>query len=67
MRREVEKFEEAIGLYRKVELDAAERILLELNQHRPAKLYSLYLERISIFRQTPPPPNWDGAFTFTTK
>lgn len=67
VRREVEQFEEAVRLYRKLELDAAEGILLDLNLKRPARLYGLYLERISIFRQTPPPENWDGAFTFTTK
>ncbi len=27
----------------------------------------LYLERSEKFRQTPPPEDWDGVFTMTTK
>jgi adenylate cyclase len=30
-------------------------------------LYDLYSERIAVFRETPPPDNWDGVFALTTK
>lgn len=30
-------------------------------------LYDLYQERIRIFRETPPPANWDGVFVATGK
>lgn len=31
------------------------------------ELYELYLHRISVFRDTPPPENWDGVFFATDK
>lgn len=31
------------------------------------KLYQIYLDRIEIFKQSPPPNNWDGTYVFTTK
>jgi adenylate cyclase len=30
-------------------------------------LYEVYLERIAHFRENPPPADWDGVFTYTTK
>ena len=32
-----------------------------------AVLYDLYAERIALFRQTPPPADWDGVFVATSK
>ncbi len=31
------------------------------------RLYVLYRERIAMFRETPPPPDWDGVFEVRTK
>jgi uncharacterized protein HemY len=28
---------------------------------------ALYLQRAKDFKQNPPPPDWDGVFTMTTK
>jgi adenylate cyclase len=30
-------------------------------------LYQLYQERINSFRESPPPPDWDGVFAALTK
>jgi adenylate cyclase len=30
-------------------------------------LYDLYLERIALFKKTPPPADWDGVFVATSK
>jgi len=30
-------------------------------------LFDLYSERIAVFRETPPPDNWNGVFALTTK
>lgn len=30
-------------------------------------LYKLYLDRSEFFQENPPPEDWDGVFTFTTK
>lgn len=64
---EVEEFEQAMVFYRIQRFDDAERILTALQAARPARIYQLYLERIALFRQTPPPEEWDGSFTFTFK
>ena len=30
-------------------------------------IYQLYLERIAHYIAEPPPADWDGVYTFTTK
>jgi adenylate cyclase len=60
-------FEAALADYLARRWDAAEAKLRALNQARSAKLYDVYLARIEHFRTEPPPADWDGAFTFTTK
>ncbi|MDD3528244.1 MAG: adenylate/guanylate cyclase domain-containing protein, partial [Gallionellaceae bacterium] len=60
-------FEAALADYLARRWDAAEAKLRALNARRPAKLYEVYLGRIEHFRSEPPPADWDGAFTFTTK
>ncbi len=50
------KFEEAIKYFRKA---------LEIKpDDGPSKLY---VERCEMLAKNPPPPNWDGVFTMTTK
>lgn len=66
-RKTVEEFEQAMVYYRIQRFDDAEQILAALQAAQPAKIYELYLQRIAHFRETPPPEDWDGAFTFTTK
>ncbi|HSR36769.1 MAG TPA: adenylate/guanylate cyclase domain-containing protein, partial [Desulfurivibrionaceae bacterium] len=63
----IEEFEQAMVYYRIQRFDDAEKILAALQAAEPAKIYALYLERIAHFRENPPPADWDGAFTFTTK
>ena len=60
-------FEAALADYLARHWDAAEAKLQALHQGQPRKLYEVYLERIAHFRASPPPDDWDGAFTFTTK
>jgi adenylate cyclase len=38
-----------------------------LEKDGDSKLYRLYLERCQQFIERPPPRDWDGVFTFTTK
>ena len=48
--------------------DMAEREFFMLSQATERKaLYDMYLERVNHFRREPPPADWDGVFTFTTK
>jgi adenylate cyclase len=60
-------FGQALALYRARAWDQAEALLTELDRVQHRKLYSLYLDRIRHFRAQPPPADWDGVFTFTTK
>lgn len=60
-------FEQARAAFLARDFDEAENILRKANKRFPGKLYEMYLERIVHFRETPPPADWDGVFTFTTK
>ncbi len=61
------RFAEVLAHYRARAWDAAETILTELAARDRQPLFALYLERIRHFRTDPPPPGWDGVFTFETK
>ena len=61
-------FHEALELYRRQEWELAELRLLRLKTITPeSRLYDRFLEQIAFLRVSPPPANWDGAFTFQTK
>jgi adenylate cyclase len=60
-------FEAAVQDYHARRWDEAQARLLGLRAHEPRMLYDVYLERIAHFRDHPPPEDWDGVFTFTTK
>ncbi|MFN3586421.1 MAG: adenylate/guanylate cyclase domain-containing protein, partial [Moraxellaceae bacterium] len=61
------RWTEALGHYCHQQWDAAESELRALINEDDRLLYRLYLERIAHFRQSPPPADWDGVYTFTTK
>jgi adenylate cyclase len=59
---------EALKHYRSQNWVTASAGFAQLGQRYPArKLYDLYAGRIEHFVNHPPPPDWDGAFTFQTK
>jgi adenylate cyclase len=61
-------FNNMVGAYRRQDWDAAETMLQELIANKPdRKLYQFYLIRIQQYKKEPPPPEWDGVCTFTTK
>ncbi|MDX1443199.1 MAG: adenylate/guanylate cyclase domain-containing protein [Gammaproteobacteria bacterium] len=62
------RHKQALAYYRNQQWDAAEREFFSLSQALPKKkVYQIYLERIAHFRDNPPPADWDGVFTHTTK
>lgn len=65
--REAELFEAAFADYQASRWDAAEAKLMELGRANPRKLYQVYLDRIMQYRFNPPPADWDGVYTFTSK
>jgi adenylate cyclase len=60
-------FEQACAAFQLRDFDLAEDILHKLQKRFPSKLYLVYSERIAHFRENPPPTDWDGVFTYTTK
>jgi adenylate cyclase len=62
------RHKQALAYYRNQQWDAAEREFFALSQAVPDRhVYTLYLERIAHFRENPPPADWDGVFTHTSK
>ena len=56
--------------YRGRDWDGAEAAIARceaVGVHRLAALYAVYRGRIAEWRQTPPPPDWDGTYTATSK
>jgi adenylate cyclase len=51
----------AFAYYQTQQWDQAEELYQQLEQ---ATLRALYLSRIAEFRRCPPPPAWDGVYTF---
>ncbi|QJR11579.1 hypothetical protein DSM104443_02658 [Usitatibacter rugosus] len=68
MMKEIDSWHRALDLYRKAKFEEAKDVIKPLAYANPeTKIYKVYLERIIHFRTNPPPANWDGVFTFTTK
>ncbi len=65
---ELEEHQQAMQLYFEEHFQEAEKLFSKLAKTYPnQKIYQLYLERLAIFKKTPPPANWDGVYTHTTK
>jgi len=59
---------QALEAYFHQEWDEAERLFSSLHSlHPEVKLYHLYLDRISQFKNTPPPADWDGVYAHASK
>ena len=67
LQREVETFAQFMEEYHSCNFAKAAPIINELHENCPNKLYSLYRDRTQKYLETPPPPDWDGSFTFTSK
>jgi adenylate cyclase len=67
-RDELEQHKNALGSFLAQDWENAKSMFLELKKDYPdRKLYSLYLERIKIYEDTPPQDDWDGTFIHTSK
>ncbi|MBU0688004.1 MAG: adenylate/guanylate cyclase domain-containing protein [Gammaproteobacteria bacterium] len=65
---EIKLFHQALRTYRKQDWDKADLELLSLQNMSPdCKLYRVYAERVTFYRNNPPGEDWDGVFTFKTK
>ncbi|MDO9105642.1 MAG: adenylate/guanylate cyclase domain-containing protein [Methylovulum sp.] len=67
-RQTAELLNQGLQAYRQQQWDSASAIFNSLSAQYPDdKLYTLYLERIGIYRLSPPDADWDGVFTHTSK
>ncbi|HEX6590821.1 MAG TPA: adenylate/guanylate cyclase domain-containing protein [Moraxellaceae bacterium] len=66
-RQQLQEWDSVLAHYRRQEWDVAEKRLNALLREEDRPLYRLYLQRIAQFRETPPPADWDGVYTYTTK
>ena len=61
-------YREALRLYRAQQWELAEVQFVNLQKMAPDReLYRIYEERIALYREMPPTPDWDGVFTHDTK
>ncbi|MBY4676312.1 CHASE2 domain-containing protein [Marinobacterium arenosum] len=68
VQRQVEQVAEAMASYREQNWDRLQQHLNELEQQGfNATLIELYRSRLAIYRQNPPPADWDGVFVHTSK
>jgi len=64
----LQRYHQALACYRRRDFTEADQMFSALHQEEPKRLlYSLYLDRIRHFQENPPPADWDGSFTHTTK
>ncbi len=65
---EIAQSQTALELYFLREWDMAIALFSQLKTKSPdTKLYSIYLQRIADLQQTPPPADWDGIYSHTSK
>ena len=64
----VERFHQALALYRSRQWDGAQDVLEQLREGDPQRhVYALYLERIAELRDADLGEDWDGVYVRTTK
>jgi adenylate cyclase len=65
---ELKRFHLGLEHYRERRWDDAEEVISALSRTHPQKmLYRIYLDRIARFRKQPPPDDWDGSYSHTSK
>jgi adenylate cyclase len=68
VRKDLKRFHQGLKHYRARHWDEAEREIFTLSRSDPdRRIYQIYLDRIIHFRKEPPPDDWDGSFTHTSK
>jgi adenylate cyclase len=65
---ELRDWDEALALVRARQWDEAEARIGRLREVHPTRaLYTLYLERVAVWRAQPPGEDWDGVTSFDSK
>ncbi len=65
---ELSAYKKALLNFRSQSWDKAELDFFNLNRAYPdRRLYQIYLDRVTVYRNQPPGDDWDGVFTHTSK
>lgn len=65
---ELEEYKNALECFQAQDWENANDMFQELiKKHSERKVYLMYAERISVYKEMPPNKNWDGVFTHTSK
>jgi len=68
MEKVLKYYNEALIQYKKRQFEAALKLFKQALEAKPDDGPSkLYIERCQHFMESPPPEDWDGVFTMTTK
>lgn len=67
LREEVARHETALDAYLARDFAAARALWRALREAHPCELYALWTQRASLAEAHPPPPEWDGVWSHTTK
>ena len=65
---QLDQFHSALEYYRERRWDDAEELLSSLSSADPqCRLYRIYLDRITQYREQPPADDWDGTYSHRSK
>ena len=65
---ELEKYHQALECYFQQKWDEAFMLFTVLHEEHPeAKIYSLYLDRVIVFKTSTLPNDWDGVYVHANK
>jgi len=64
---ELAEYHEALAAYRAKDWRKAVSLLENLTDQSDALLYTVYMDRIAQFMESPPPADWDGVFDHLSK
>ena len=68
LRQELEEHHRAMTFYFDQHFDEANTLFGDLHHAHPdTKIYKLYLDRLATYKETPPPKDWGGIYTHTSK
>ena len=68
LRQRVDAYHQALDYYYAKDWDKADKGLRALLLEEPdTLLYRVYIDRIEVLKNNPPPADWDGSFTHTNK
>jgi adenylate cyclase len=68
LKEELDLYHQALRDYYEKKWDDSYSVMKKLHDRHPTKIiYELYIERITEFKENPPPTDWDGVYVHLSK